>query len=264
MTGTLGILGTGLIGGSIGKAARERGWYVLGYDVSLEALDAAQTIGAIDERTTREGIYERCDVVAIAAHVNATIDEVRSVERARPVRPRLIFDVSSVKGPVAAVARDIANFVPSHPMAGSEKAGATHASAAMFSGRAWAYVPAADERANAAMRAFAISVGATPVIVDPAEHDRAVALTSHLPQVLATCFASQFRARGDGGASVLCGPAARELLRLGGSPSTIWRDIYAANAQNLERELRLLAIALESVADGLAAGGPLAASGRPL
>jgi prephenate dehydrogenase len=236
----LGVVGTGLIGASIGLAARARGWHVAGYDLDPAASAGAQHIGAIDEVVDRDEIYERSDVVAIAAHVDATLDEVASL-RARELRDRqLIIDVASVKGVIADEAARIAAFVPTHPMAGNERRGPGAARVDLFEGRTWCYVPTADEPRTSRARAFIEELGAKAIAVDAHEHDRIVALTSHLPQLVAYAFAQCVTQRAQSEPELvdaLCGPAARELLRLGRSSPHMWDEIFAINNDALAREL---------------------------
>lgn len=255
--GTLGIVGTGLIGGSIGIAARARGWRVIGYDLhepaSREALDA----GAIDEAVHRAQLYDRSDVVVIAAHVQGTLAELTRLALERPSRPKLMIDVASVKAPVARAGSVIDRFVPTHPMAGTERSGAANARGDLFEGRSWAVIETGDQTATGNAHAFVTSLGAHAVAVDAQEHDRIVALTSHLPQLLASAFAGRVHERrlNDAAAvDALCGPTAKELLRLGRSPFAMWRDIFASNGDAIARELRGLSAALTAAAERIDAG----------
>lgn len=186
--------------------------------------------------------------MAIAAHLEGTLRELHALAALRPARPYLIFDVASVKQCVADAAVGIANLVASHPMAGGEKAGPENASTTLFRGRTWAYVPTENARAIEALRAFVLSLGATPLAIGAPEHDRAVALTSHLPQLMATCFSARLRESGTAHADALLGPAGSELRRLGASKFCMWRDILGANAPNLGTELREFAAAMERAA----------------
>jgi prephenate dehydrogenase len=251
----VGIIGTGLIGASIGLAAHARGSTVLGYDTQAPAAHEAMRAGAIDAVAEPDHIYETCDVVVLAAHLDGTLAELDRLKQ-RPSSAQLVIDVASVKVPVAQAARGIANFVPTHPMAGSQRRGALAARADLFAGQTWAYVPQNEARVQA-VRSFIERLGAVPVAFDAAEHDRIVALTSHLPQVLASSFAAGLHARGSydaGKVDALCGPAARELLRLGASPFGMWREILRYNAEHIAREARLFSDALRSVADAVAEG----------
>jgi prephenate dehydrogenase len=250
----VGIIGTGSIGGSIGKRLREGDTFdVFGYDTNPAAIAAALATGAIDAGVTREELYARADVVVIASHLDATVTEIQRVRLEGPVRADLILDVASVKLPVTQAAAGIPNFVATHPMAGSERSGASAARPDAFEGRAWAYVPSRDEQLDERARLFIESLGGVPVAVEAAEHDRIVALTSHVPQLVGSCYAHRLRERGET-ADALCGPVARELLRVSQMNFSMWRAILRSNAPNIEPELRLLAEALLDAADALRDG----------
>lgn len=250
----VGIVGVGAIGGSIGMRARRDGALVVGYDCDAGALAEAIELGAIDFAATREELYARAGTVAIAAHLDATLEELRRLRDEGPLRATLILDVASVKSPVVETAGDLAAFVATHPMAGSHRAGVRAASPTAFDGKTWAYVPSRDPAAVDRARAFVRSLGAVPVAVDAAAHDRIVAFTSHLPQIVAGCYASAARRRRDETFDALLGSAARELLRLGESGFAMWRPILAANATAVSADLATLASALSAAAEALAAG----------
>jgi prephenate dehydrogenase len=213
---TLAIIGTGLIGASIGMRAREFGWRVVGFDARADAAEEAVRYGAIDEAVSREAIDERADVLVIAAHISGTIAELQRMRFTQPRNARLIIDIASVKAPIVQAARGVRNFVATHPMAVE----------------------------------FIGALGATPVDVDADEHDRTVAFTSHLPQVLATLFAR----RAGAGVEPYMGPTARELMRLSRSSAAMWHDILDANRENICSEVRALAGDLLRACDDLERG----------
>lgn len=240
----LGIIGTGMIGGSIGSAARARGWDVRGCDRDPVTARRAIDLGAIDRVAGRDELYAVCDVVVIAAHVDATVEEVRALH-ARALRDdQLVIDVASVKAPIVRAAGGLAAFVPTHPMAGSERSGPAGARADLFAGRTWVYVPTHDAARTERAFAFITQLGANAVAVPDAEmHDAIVALTSHLPQRIAYAFTQLVNERAEHDPALvdaLCGPAARELLRLGRSSRAMWDDIFAANGDAVEREFERL------------------------
>jgi len=246
---TLGVAGVGMIGGSIALRERRGGARVLGFDRDPAACERALRAGAIDEAVSFEDLAGRADTIVVAAHLEGTIDLLQRLPVYEP-RAALIVDVGSVKAPVVAAAKRLHNFVATHPMAGSERSGVEAARADLFEGRTWAYVASGDSTLDARARAFIASMGAHPVAVDGVEHDRIVARTSHLPQVVAWCFARSLADRSEA-VDALCGPVARELLRVGRSSEAMWGDILRINADNVERELRDLAKALEREADTL-------------
>ena len=250
----LGIVGTGSIGGSIGKRVRRDGGLVVGYDADAGMLAQAIEVGAIDVAATLDELYARAKTVVLAMHADATVAELERLTGSGPVRASLIVDVASVKVPIVAAARGLTTFVATHPMAGTERSGVRAARADMFEGRTWAYVPAGREQLDGKARALIASLGAVPLAVDAQEHDRTVALTSHVPQLLASAYAYRVRDRCSETVDALTGVTARELLRLGESGFAMWRDILRANAANVEPELRELATWLLGAADALRDG----------
>lgn len=247
---SLGIFGVGAIGGSIGLRARRNGLRVLAYDSNPAALEAALRLGAIDAAASAQNLAGTSDALVIAAYLEPTLREIERLA-AQPSTPALILDVASVKLPVVRAAAGLRNFVATHPMAGTELSGVAAARADLFEGRVWAYVPGGDDALDARARSFIESMGAVPLPISEEAHDRAVAITSHLPQIVAWCYASLLRDSGTD-AENLCGPVANELLRISKMSSTMWRDVLQANASNIEPSLRRLVTELEAAADALA------------
>ncbi len=248
----LGIFGIGLIGGSIGLRARRNGLEVLGYDSDPAAVKGARAAGAIDTATTRDELSHRADVLAIAAHLGATLGEIQRLRKRGDAVCALVLDVASVKTPVVAAARGLKNFVATHPMAGSERSGVSSARADLFEGRPWAYVPTGDAQLDRRACDFIVSLGGLPLAIDAEEHDRIVAITSHVPQVFAYRYARLLREK-EGNAERLSGPVARELLRIANMNPVMWREILSANATNVGSDLRRLAAELEAAANELSA-----------
>ncbi len=250
-TWTIGLFGVGLIGGSIGMRARTNGARVLGYDCEPAALAQAHACGAIDAATGEDDLTCSADVLVLGAHLEPTLRKLERLRGEAATRATLVMDVASVKVPVVAAARGLANFVATHPLAGSERAGARAARADLFEGRSWAYVPSGDDRLDRRARELIASLGAAPFAVSAEEHDRAVALTSHLPQLLCVAYARLLRDRDVD--ERLGGPVAQELLRVSKMSFAMWRDTLRSNARNIDPELRRLTAALLSAADALAA-----------
>jgi prephenate dehydrogenase len=247
----LGIFGVGLIGGSIGLRARRNGLEVFGYDPDPSALEQARVAGAIDAVASFDELPHRADVLVIAAPLGATLDEIERLRERGDALCALMLDVASVKAPVVAAARGLKNFVASHPMAGSERSGASNARGDLFEGRPWAYAPTGDAQLDARACTFIVSLGALPLAIGAEDHDRIVAIASHVPQVVAFRYARLLRE--EPGAEKLCGPVARELLRIASMDPAMWREILSANATNVESDLRRLAAELAVAADELAA-----------
>lgn len=249
MTSIVGIVGTGLIGASIGMRARINGARVLGADVSEGALSEARERGSIDEAVTLEALRSRADCIVIAVPVTQCTAMLSQFAGAGG-RASLIMDVASVKIPVVAAAAGLACFVGTHPMAGSERSGPGAARADLFVQQPWAYVPSGSAELDGRAVDFIESMGAVALALDARAHDEAVAYTSHLPQLFAALFSAELRRRGEP-ATQLCGPVARELQRLGRSRFSVWKDILESNADSVSAELRAMARALEGVAGAL-------------
>lgn len=260
MKGTvLGIAGIGLIGGSIALRAHAAGATVIGYDRDPAALAAAMAAGALDATAPDLAtLAERSTIVALALPVEATIDALRTTPALD--RPELVFDVASVKVPVVAAARERAHFVASHPLAGRETGGFGAADATLFEQRTWAVAPAGDAVAQARLEAFVTALGARPLVIAADAHDRLVAISSHLPQVLSVLLGAQLAAAGETDARVydLCGPGMQSMLRLARSDADLWAPIAQANAGALAEALEAVAAALQATAAGLHAGDVIA------
>jgi prephenate dehydrogenase len=252
---TLGVAGVGLIGGSIALRAHAAGATVIGFDSNPEALRAATAAGALDGTVSDLGeLARRCSVVAIALPVDVTI----AVLGATPelARPELVFDVASVKAPVARAAAGLARFVASHPLAGREVGGFGAADAALFEDRTWAIVPALDAGAQARLENFVIALGARPLVIAAEDHDQLVAVSSHLPQLLSVVLGERLAAAGDADRRVydLCGPGMQSMLRLARSDAALWAPIVGANATALADASEAVAGALQAAAAELRSG----------
>jgi prephenate dehydrogenase len=238
---TVAVVGLGLIGGSLARALTRAGYGVIGVDresVRRRAVRAGAVAGTTGTIEAAAGV----DVMVLAAPPEANRRLLRRL--ARVARPGLVItDVSSVKQRIAtdAKALGLVSFVPGHPMAGNEGAGFAASSPDLFLGRPWVLSPAADPRALRPVRAIVRAVGARPVLVEPAEHDRAVAFLSHVPQLVA--WALLAGAKGDPVARKhlgLAGPGFHDMTRLARSPRALWREILSENAREVGRALRKL------------------------
>jgi prephenate dehydrogenase len=255
----LGVAGIGLIGGSIALRAHAAGATVIGYDRDPAALRAATAAGALDATATDlAALAAQCTIVAIALPVDVTAD-VLAMTPALAL-PELVFDVASVKVPIVAAARELPRFVASHPLAGRERGGFGAADAALFEHCVWAVVPARDAGAQARLEAFVTALGARPLVLSAADHDRLVAISSHLPQLLSVALGAQLAAAGesDGRVYDLCGPGMRSMLRLAHSDAALWAPIAQANAAAVAEALDAVAVALQATAADLRAGDPAA------
>jgi prephenate dehydrogenase len=255
----IAVLGVGLIGGSIGLAAREYAGdaEVTGFGRDPGRLRLALERGAIDRAagSVAEAV-EGADLCFACAPVGALPGLVgEALAAAGP--DCLVTDVGSTKqGLVAAV--DDRRFVGGHPIAGAETAGVEHARADLFQGAVWYLtpLPTSEGLLYERLHRFVVDVGARPVAVDPATHDRLVAVFSHLPHVLANVLASQAAARlsGHGEALRQVGPSFRDMTRVAGANTAMWADIYRANRAAIAEEIAAFRRELEAVEERLAAG----------
>jgi len=233
------IIGVGLMGGSLGLALRARGLArrVVGVDRHADTLVVAEARGAIDAgETDLAAAVRAADCVAVAAPVGAI---PALLEALSPhVRPEaLITDLGSTKARIAETGTRLfgPRFVGGHPMAGSESSGIQAAQPHLFVGAAWAIVrpePFALEADPPAARLAALiaALGARPIPLDAVQHDRLVALISHLPHVLSFAFARTVEADAAAEQALeLAGGSYRDLIRVAGADPALWRDIFLEN-----------------------------------
>ncbi|HYN07908.1 MAG TPA: prephenate dehydrogenase/arogenate dehydrogenase family protein [Vicinamibacterales bacterium] len=251
---TIGIVGLGLIGGSIALRARAN-WPAVrllgvdGTDVTHEAVSR----GLVNEPRTSVADLTDADLIVLATPVPAVIELIDAVARAR--LGGVITDVGSTKRDIvqAATRAGLANFVGGHPVAGSERGGLSAARADLFEGRPWLLVGAAPDAAPVRrLEQFVTALGARPMHLDATTHDRAMAYLSHLPQLLA---AALMRAAADGcdaDALATSGRAFRDMTRLASSPADVWKGILATNADFVAEAARALVAHLPASREQLA------------
>jgi len=261
------IVGTGLIGGSFALALRKNfpDSVVVGWD-KTQVLRHALERGAIHEAIPDLTLaVAGADLVYVALPVGHTIELLPEI--ARLASPNaLVTDASSTKRSVCAVAGESfheggAHFLGGHPMAGKEISGIAAADANLFRGSKYALIRvSAKEKAGkerelrvAGFVALIEKLGAEPIWLEAEAHDRAAAVVSHLPQLLAVALAGVVRSQTDetGLPITLAGRGLRDALRLAGSPYSVWRDIILTNSDNLERVLDQMIQALEQVRSDL-------------
>lgn len=249
-TGPVRIVGAGLLGASIGHALRAHGVDVILTDTSPTQLRLAIDYGA--GRAEAEGDAPRLIVVAVPPDVTADVVQ-RELER---FPGAVVTDVASVKlGPLEELRSrgvDLTHYIGSHPMAGRERGGAISARADIFTGRPWVVcrdgeTPAAD---LALVEDLALDLGAMPIEMTPEEHDRSVALVSHVPQVVASLLASRFTDAPDESLR-LAGQGVRDTTRIAHSAPELWVQILGANAAPVVDVLDALAADLSSFAEAL-------------
>ena len=240
MVSRLAIVGTGLIGASVGLAAKHAGARVTGWDPNADALAVAVERGALDEsaRSVEDALRD-ADLAVVAAPIAALPREVAAVLTAS-AEATTVTDVGSTKASVVAAARS-PRFVGGHPICGLEAHGPEHAAAALFDGATWFLTPTAetDPARYRLVHGFVSELGAVPAAIDAAAHDRLVALTSHLPHVLANVVVNQAGAARVEGHEPLAsaGGSLRDMTRIAGANPRIWVDIFRDNATAVREAL---------------------------
>jgi prephenate dehydrogenase len=256
------IIGTGLIGASLGLALKALGpafdGIVLGWDAHPSELATALQVGAIDHALpNREAVLQPgvADLYVLATPVLPILDWL--VQLAPILGPQqLVTDVGSTKLTLVHRAQGLYNgpgqprFLPGHPMAGKESGGAALAEAALFRGATWLFTPAAQAAQphplEHTFRGWIEAMGARPRELDPAQHDVLCAWISHLPQMLSTALAAVLEdtfAEDPAGrrlVEAVGGRALRETTRLGASPYSMWRDIALTNTEPIAATLYAL------------------------
>jgi prephenate dehydrogenase len=254
----IAIIGTGLIGASVGLAARREGHSVAGFDPDERALAVASERGAVDEAAASlERVLDAADLSVVAAPVAQLVHTVEAV-LAASAESCSITDVGSTKARVCAAASS-PRFVGGHPVCGSEAHGPAHARADLFEGASWFLTPSHQTSAatHRLVHGFVASLGATPVAVDPTVHDRLVALTSHLPHALANLLVNQAgAARIDGHEplAAAAGGSLRDMTRVAGSNPRIWVDIFLENSGAVREALGEHRRRIEQLEQALDAG----------
>lgn len=258
----ISIIGVGLIGGSLGLALKQAGLegHIVGCDRE-EILERARKLGAIDEGLPDlNRALAGADLVILAAPACAIIDLLYRIKD-KVSSLALVTDVGSTKKVICSRAQDVLPkgplFLGGHPLAGSEQSGIEHADASMFNGTHYLLTPQSQndlsDRRVKALSELIKKIGATPFVTDPNTHDRAMALLSHLPQLLSTGLAGLIAERSEGDFLSLEMTAAgfRDMTRLAKSPYSIWRDICVTNTENLHEILDLMIHKLESLKNHL-------------
>jgi prephenate dehydrogenase len=254
----IAVLGVGLIGGSVARAARERlGATVSGFDCRPDSLRRAVELDVIDTTADSvEDVVSGAEAVFVAVPVGALAEAVDSALRHAPA-DCVITDVGSTKRAVVAAQQD-PRFVGGHPLAGAETSGVEHARADLFDGATWYLTPtgATSGVLYERLHRLLYGIGARPCAIDAETHDRILASVSHLPHVLANVLvAAAAGALGEGGERLpATGPSFRDATRVAGAPSEIWTDIYLSNRDALSAEIESAIERLEDVRRMLQAG----------
>lgn len=253
----IAILGTGLLGTSVGLALRAAGYRgaITGWNRSREHAELALRMGAIDSIADDAMEAARAsEVVVLAVPIYATLD---FMEKLAPVlgSEHLVTDVGSTKKMISDLGAKLYNtperaaFLPGHPMAGKERGGAELGDANLFRGAVWLFTDDPDAKRSqhcAALvkgwREWVGAMGSKAIDLDPARHDELVAWVSHLPQFTATALSALLESEVGEAPELkdVGGRALREMTRLGASPFSMWRDIAYTNTAAVERALLAL------------------------
>jgi prephenate dehydrogenase len=247
------VIGTGLIGGSLGLALRARGWHVTGRDADTDRSAEALGRGALDavgEDADAEIALVATPVAAVVAIVRDLLDDPRRRD------DLVVTDVSGVKAPVVA-AIDHPRFVGGHPMAGSEQAGLGGADPDLFTGATWVLTPTTgtDLDAFSRLQAVVLSLGADVVALAPSDHDRLVAVVSHVPHLVAATLmnAAADDAEEDAALLRLAAGGFRDMTRVAAGQPAIWPDVCADNAGAIVSALDHVMTDLSTMRDRVAA-----------
>ncbi|HEV2135752.1 MAG TPA: prephenate dehydrogenase/arogenate dehydrogenase family protein [Terracidiphilus sp.] len=257
MISRISILGTGLLGASVGLALRKAGFQgrITGWNRGPEQARLAHEMGAIDEVATEPLEAARSSqIVLLSVPIFATLDFMEKL--ASVLTPEhLVTDVGSTKRVIAEAAARLYNtperaaFLPGHPMAGKERGGAALAEADLFRGAVWLFTD--DPGVVRSQRGWQLIkhwrelvaiMGAKTLDLDPARHDQLVAWVSHLPQFTATALSALLEEEVGAAPELkdVGGRALREMTRLGASPFSMWRDIAHTNTEAVARALQAL------------------------
>jgi len=259
-TRTVGIVGTGLIGTSIGLAIRQRrvAARVVGVDVDENAVEAARTRGALDKGGTSFDTLREADLVVIAVPPDAVVGA--ALKAAEALRPgSILTDVASTKAGIVSDLEQrlprLVRYVGGHPMAGSERSGPQAADAGLLVGRPFIVTPTAvsDAEAVEMVSALAKGMGMNPVVLSAQQHDELVAQVSHVPYLLAIAAVNAAAEE----ALQLRGPGFGGLARLAASPVELWTQICAGNAAAIRRAIGSLRTELDRLDRALDAGADL-------
>jgi prephenate dehydrogenase len=264
----IAILGTGLLGTSVGLALRAAGFEgtITGWNRGAEGAQAALKMGAIDSIAADGAEAARAaQVTVLAVPIYATLDWMEKL--AGVLGPEhLVTDVGSTKGQIAEAAGRLFNtperaaFLPGHPMAGKERGGAELAEADLFRGAVWLFTDNAEWQRSphgAALvkgwREWVTAMGSKTLDLDPARHDELVAWVSHLPQFVATALSAVLEEEVGDAPELkdVGGRGLREMTRLGASPYSMWRDIAYTNTEEIERALNTLEQRLAHLSENL-------------
>lgn len=251
MTSRAEVIGTGLIGSSVALALRAAGWHVTGSDLDAGTAAAAMEIGALDAI----GEDPSSTLVFICTPSDSVAAIAEQILAERTDEELIVTDVAGVKASIAEAITD-PRFVGGHPMAGSERLGAAGARPDLFLGATWVLTPVAETTPERYGRLLGVvrSLGAAAVALSPSDHDRLVALVSHVPHLVAAALMNEAAAAAEGDAALLQLAAGgfRDMTRIAAGDPSIWPDVLVENStavleglDQLESQIASLRAAVE-------------------
>lgn len=256
----VGLVGTGLIGGSIGLAIKKfkPQVEVIGYDINSEATAFAQKIGAIDLKVADLTGFSQVDLVFVSTPISAIVDTVRQIAPYLK-EGTVVTDTGSVKTPIVEeLAKELPRetiFIGGHPMAGSDREGISFATSSIIENSYYILTPlkSTPDRAYLTLHDFLTSLKAFVVAVDPYRHDLIVAYISHLPHLLAAAIVNLAvsRSKEEEGLLFFASSGFRDVTRIAGGNSGLWADILLENREAVLKALPELKVEIRSLEEAL-------------
>ena len=248
----IGVVGLGLIGGSLGLDLRQRGHRVVGVAHRQSTVERALQRGLVDEASSDLSCLNGCGLVLLALPLNQLVEPNAALLKALPPQA-LVLDAGSVKQPVlAAWQHQVPRFVGCHPMAGTAEAGVEAGVAGLFQGRPWVITPTGQESLNdlEMARALGRELGSTVLECDPADHDRAVAFISHMPVLVsAALLQSAAAAEPQGLLQALASSGFADTTRIGGGNPELGSLMARCNREAVQQALAAYGKALQRLAE---------------
>jgi prephenate dehydrogenase len=255
----VGIVGLGLIGGSIALAARQT-WpaaLVIGVD-QKDVLERAMVRHAIDVAADDPVVLADADLVILAAPIQQNLEILQTLPD-NVASAAIVTDTGSTKREIVEAAASLQErlvFIGGHPLGGAARSGIEHARPDMFMGRPWLFTPIAghDEAALEKLKAFATALGALPRMLSPDDHDRLLAFISHLPQLTVSALMHVVGGAAGADGLSLSGRGLQDTTRLASSPAGIWKEVCATNADEIGSALDALITVLQKLGADLKTG----------
>ncbi|MBC7319195.1 prephenate dehydrogenase/arogenate dehydrogenase family protein [bacterium] len=233
---SIGIIGLGIIGGSLALSLKEKGYRIVGMNRSKEPLEKALKMKIIDEVAPLDSPPE-LDIIFVCPIVSVVPHFIRLV--LEKTKNTIVTDVASTKGFIIKELENLSKeqlsrYIGGHPMAGSEKTGIDYAKKDLFINATYFLTPTkyTSDRAISTVKEIVEILGAKPVFIDPESHDKLVAYISHLPQLLSTCLSVIAKNEVNGNIAY-SGRGYKDMTRLAHSSFSVWRDILYTNRYNI-------------------------------